>query len=185
MATERWPNVATIMKAQQALERGDYVALTRRSNSRGTGLPRVVAFFGLSLPIARTASHGLREHGATIQWATRRETFGPSGMRDEVVAKRAKQMRAINQRKRQLRTCRRGHRWTVENTVTYPSKPGVRYCRACQQVREGRRRWVASVERPRLASLKQAMLDAHPDRGGTSLKFMDARRRYLRALKVA
>jgi hypothetical protein len=45
---------------------------------------------------------------------------------------------------------------------------------------QGRTAWRA-LQRAQVARLRQAMLNAHPDRGGTTAKFLKARQAYLRA----
>ena len=85
--------------------------------------------------------------------------------------------------------CKRGHKLTDANVYLWgPNRRGymVRFCRACTRIRLGRfrqrrthREW-ASIE---LASLKAAMLAAHPDRGGTPSAFIRARAAYERFLR--
>lgn len=89
-------------------------------------------------------------------------------------------------RQRFAKTCGRGHRWTAENTYHSVRKTGpqagqyVRICKACQQMAEGQRRWRRVVV-AKLDRLRVAMLNAHPDRGGSSAQFLKARRQYLAA----
>ena len=41
------------------------------------------------------------------------------------------------------------------------------------------------VRAPAIKDLRRAMIDAHPDRGGTAEQFIEARRRYETALRAA
>jgi hypothetical protein len=50
---------------------------------------------------------------------------------------------------------------------------------------EGERAEQAAREAPRIKELRRAMADAHPDRGGAAEQFMEARRRYETALRLA
>jgi len=43
---------------------------------------------------------------------------------------------AINAKKR---FCKRGHEFTIENTIRVPSRPGIRQCRICENFRDRRR----------------------------------------------
>jgi hypothetical protein len=43
----------------------------------------------------------------------------------------------------------------------------------------------AARQAPRINELRRAMADAHPDRGGAAEQFMEARRRYQTALRLA
>jgi hypothetical protein len=109
--------------------------------------------------------------------ARRREQWGPSLCSPAgVAAKRAANARQA--RRPRVTQCKHGHRYSDSNT--YRNTQGKRCCRACRTLRRHRARWAALQARTR-ARLKAKMLAAHPDRGGTSARFIRARQRYLAA----
>lgn len=129
------------------------------------------------------------DKGHRRAWITRREQYGASGLS----ARGVSQIAALNRRRRVrgygLKThCKRGHAFTDANTLV---SAGVRYCRACKALRErGRPLWVAVAgARVSLAAhdayylrerqrLRDVMVAAHPDKGGTSKRFLAARAAY-------
>jgi hypothetical protein len=121
--------------------------------------------------------HGLTPHGiaALKAWATRRAKHGARGLSAEGLQRVRESVKRTHATMTARRLCKRGHRYPI----------GRRECRACRQINEGRKRWARRVLRPRLAKLKSAMLNAHPDKGGSMGRFHLARQRYLSALKKA
>ena len=115
--------------------------------------------------------------GARAMWARRRTQYGPNGLTAEGAAALRKNGAWLPHGR--ATHCIRGHKYTVANTAR--AGDGKQRCRACQTLRRHRRRW-ADHQAGKLARLKAAMLRAHPDRGGTHLAFIHARRRYLASL---
>ena len=124
------------------------------------------------------APYGKTPHqvGALAMWARRRDVYGPSGfspsglhqMRlNKVAADLATAKRARSKR------CHLGHLY-ASGTLRHNR------CNSCQRLRYHAKR-IAAIETQRLASLKTAMVQAHPDRGGSTVKFLKARALYMRA----
>lgn len=122
-----------------------------------------------------------RRDGALRMWARRREHFGPAGFRSaalEGMRESAKMRLAAQGHPNAKKThCPRGHKFTAANT--YRTGTGSRTCRACLVLRDERRKHAKRAQ-PRAARLFALMLRAHPDRGGTADRFINARQRYLR-----
>ena len=125
--------------------------------------------------------HGLtpRQLGARISWAKRREKYGQNGLTADGLRRLQASTRRNGLALRQER-CHRGHKLSGDNVCVWR---GGRKCKSCCRIWYGQRRqrrthqaW-ASAEARRL---KQAMLAAHPDRGGTSAAFVRARHAYER-----
>jgi hypothetical protein len=122
-----------------------------------------------------------------VAWARRREQFGPTGcsaaavdrLRDAARARLARQGHP-NAKKTH---CPRGHKYTAANIYRSAQNRG-RQCRACVTLRDHRRKHQKLVA-AHVRRLRVAMFAAHPDRGGTSAKFIQARRRYLEAARAA
>jgi hypothetical protein len=75
-----------------------------------------------------------------------------------------------------------GHRTGSAGRLFYASRQAAEsdLCR-----RERERAGRSAPRAPRVNELRRAMLDAHPDRGGTADQFIQARRRYQTALRQA
>ena len=151
----RWPAASTIRAAAAAMAAGNTLALSSRQ------LRYVSEFFGLALlprPVGVTA----RQWAARQNWVHRRESFGPSGFSrsgEHSLKLNLVQARIMKRRRPKSRHCRRGHLWTSANTRV--TKKG-RTCRACEQIARGlriRKRVVARGLEPRLADLRQRMID--------------------------
>ena len=130
-----------------------------------------------------------RQIGAKKMWAARKEKYGPSGLRD-----REKYCEHLRQRPRNTKThCKYGHLLVGDNLYLRQRELRVeRICRRCAERRhkkiQERPEWVivdnckVSIEThdsfalTRFAQLRSAMIYAHPDKGGTSHKFIKARK---------
>lgn len=150
----RWPSVSTIRAAAAALASGQSLALASRK------LRYVSEFFGLSLP-PRPADVTARQWAARQNWIRRREVFGETGFSKEgelALKLNLVQAAIVKQRRPKARHCRRGHRWTAENTRMTARG---RSCRACEQIMRGKRRFQRLAERQvaeRLAELRRDMI---------------------------
>lgn len=161
----RWPSMSTIRAAAAAVAAGDSLALASRK------LRYVSAFFGLSLP-PKPAELTPRQWAARQNWVRRREVFGETGFSKEgelALKLNLVQASIVKQRKPRSRHCRRGHRWTLDNTRMTTRG---RSCRACEQIIRGQRRIKQVMKRQvadRLASLRRDMIavgikaQRHPD----------------------
>jgi hypothetical protein len=129
---------------------------------------------GLDGPALTVAGQSLLSVRLRQAWAVRKQKW-PSGISSEALA-RARTRRRLDSKL--ARTCRRGHRWTGANTIIRAG--GSRLCRACLTLRSHRARWTKHHRR-KIEALRQAMLDAHPDKGGTAARFREARRRWVKA----
>ena len=177
----RWPSVSTIRAAAAALASGDTLTLASRK------LRYVSAFFGLSLP-PRPADVTARQWAARQNWVRRREVFGATGFSKEgefALKLNLVQAAIVKQRKPKARQCRRGHRWTAENTRLTTRG---RSCRACEQIVRGQRRQKLIVERQsaeRLASLRRDMIavgikaQRHPESSYWRDRYVAIRERWL------
>lgn len=109
-------------------------------------------------------------------WKLRKEKFGPSGGMGSGAHWKPRKTRQKNTH------CKRGHRFTDKN-VTIRSvknkKTGKYYiqrsCIECRKLYNAARR--TSTQATDYAKLRQAMIDAHPDKGGSSAKFIAAKQR--------
>ena len=150
----RWPSASTIRAAADALALGDSLALASRK------LRYVSAFFGLSLP-PRPADVTARQWAARQNWVRRREVFGETGFSKEgelALKLNLVQAAIMKQRRPKPRHCRRGHRWTAQNTRMTTRG---RSCRACELIVRGQRRHRRLVERQaaeQLAALRRDMI---------------------------
>lgn len=129
-----------------------------------------------------------RSTAGVLRWIRRFEKFGPSGFSATAIAK----MRRLNAKRAgrpMLTQCRKaGH-------LLPPAGTKYRGCVECRRLRFGARPWwidVAGVRinlkahdryyRRTIAKSRARMLSAHPDKGGTTAKFIEARKRYERTL---
>jgi len=111
-------------------------------------------------------------------------------------------------RKPRSTQCKRGHAFTRQNTSYAWSKRGTRIqvCRACRRLNWHRRRgrdvrpaWALPTSQPTARvsiaahdrfhlrewrKLRDAMIAVHPDRGGTSAQFVQARRAFERFMSA-
>lgn len=127
MRGQRWPDATSIRLAQEAIERGDTLALGSRR------LRYTAEFFGLALPPV-DASLTPRQRAAHWNWTQRRERLGPSGFSPQGRhALRLNLVSAAIAKKRipLSKTCSRGHKWTTE-TTRMTSKG--RSCRLCEKL---------------------------------------------------
>lgn len=133
---------------------------------------------------------------ARVHQAERLTKYGPTGRSaDGLAAARACariHFGARHARLRQMTACKRGHPFTPENT--YRDAKGCRACRTCvraakRRYRTGRPDWIERdggvrisiaahdrFYRLRHQQLRARMIAAHPDKGGTSAKFIAARK---------
>jgi hypothetical protein len=152
---KRWPNADTIRAAQEAVERGDSLALQSRR------LRYVTEFFGLTVAM-RPADVTPRQWAARWNWAQRRERLGPSGFSPQ--GQHALRLNlvsaAIAKRRIPLsKTCRRGHKWTAQTTRM--TRKG-RSCLLCETLvraerARSRREWIGRKEQ--IAAARAYMLD--------------------------
>ncbi len=150
----RWPSAATIRAAAEALASGDTLALA------GRRLQYVSQFFGLSL-LPRPADVTPRQWAARQNWVRRRLIFGANGFSPEgehALRLNLVQAAIVKQRAPKSTHCRRGHRWTTENTrVTAKG----RSCRACEQLvraERARRKLAARKATTVLADIRERMI---------------------------
>jgi len=129
---------------------------------------------GLDGPALMVVGQSLLSVRLRQAWALRKQKW-PSGI-SAAALDRARTRRRL--RSKQVRTCRRGHRWTDANTIVRAG--GSRLCRACLTLRAHHARWTKHHRR-KVEALRQAMLAAHPDKGGTAARFREARRRWVKA----
>lgn len=129
-------------------------------------------------------------------WATKRARYGGRGVTAETSAKYRENMRRQLAKGHYLQRrthCKYGHPWTAANTKV--RRDGSRACRTCLGMRHrGRPSWVTvdgcrisivAHDRfffRRLAALRAALIASHPDKGGTSARFIAAQRRLQRFL---
>lgn len=129
----------------------------------------------------------MRQIAARKAWATRRDRYGASGMAPETCARmsaaaRQRVLTKGNQHSKKPK-CRHGH--SLTDAYQYVRHGRVqRQCRLCVQLCSIRRR-TARRQRVHLAALRQAMILAHPDHGGTARKFREAYRAYQQAKAAA
>jgi predicted Fe-S protein YdhL (DUF1289 family) len=117
-----------------------------------------------------------------VSWAVRRDRYGPTGLSPDGTARLSAAMKA-RPCPDPLQWCRHGHRYTDANTYHHPN--GRRSCKACRTLRRHRARWdrlQLAKQQATQQALRQAMVRAHPDTGGTHHQFLLARRRYERAV---
>jgi hypothetical protein len=164
--TKRWPLASTIQRVRQRLERGDPL--------NTVDLEYVAVFFGIAAPLPVPA--GLTRGQASMIAARARR--GKAWTNKPVSAATLANLKRATKKS----TCRRGHRFTAENT--YHSKHGWRGCKACSRLKYGRKVWRGLMAK-KIERARQAMLNAHPDRGGTSAKFREARLRWLTLKRAA
>ena len=138
------------------------------------------------VPIGLTVA----QYAAHRAWATRRSRYGPVGLTDEgrrrlAVATKRRLQRDGHHGSRKTH-CKRGHLFSAANTRLYR---GRRTCRACERLRNADRpAWCVAAGvrisilahdrfyRKEMARLRRRMCDEHPDRGGTTQRFMAARK---------
>jgi hypothetical protein len=129
------------------------------------------------------------DKGHQRAWITRRARYGKSGYTPQGLASVTTQfaVAALQGNANAQKThCKRGHPFTPQNTLRTTQG---RVCRACKALRErGRPTWVDhqgvrvsiaahdTFYRARHAQLRQAMVVAHPDAGGTAKRFIAARK---------
>jgi hypothetical protein len=97
---------------------------------------------------------GVHQYAAIRGWALRRERYGKSG--------------GSTGRPRRGRHCRRGHTMTAENSRQ--RSDGYVDCVACRTLSKHRNR--------RLRAMRQMVVNAHPDRGGSASRFVRVLKRY-------
>jgi hypothetical protein len=121
-------------------------------------------------------------------WATKRERYGPSGTSPELSRRLAEALRQQpwHWERAHQTLCQRGH------VILGRAPDGRRYCTECIKLRRrgGRPEWVQHGEvrisiaahdayyLRTLSILRHRMLAAHPDKGGTTKRFIDARKRH-------
>jgi hypothetical protein len=96
-----------------------------------------------------------RQAAAKTRWALRREKFGPSGVRPEIVARlreeaRLRILRNGNQHSGKTHCCR-GHKYQPGSY--YVGKRGNRQCKACMLIHVGQKRWRTAAEKKRAAAV--------------------------------
>lgn len=151
----RWPCAQKIRAVAEALERGDSLALA------GRRLAYVTEFFGLPTP-PRPADATPRQWAARNNWARRRETFGKSGFSAEgTLALRLNLVQAaiVKARTPKRSHCRRGHKWTVENTRQTPKGRSCRACEVVVRAEKNRRRSEWLDRKAAIAEARQQMLE--------------------------
>lgn len=129
-----------------------------------------------------------RQIAARLIVAKRLERFGPSQQSAEGLERRRRAIAA-----RRAVRCRRGHSFTPENIYI---DGGRRRCKTCVLERQRQRPlWAASGQarisiaahdafyRRQHTQLRDAMIAAHPDKGGTPRAFIAARRALDRFVK--
>lgn len=123
-------------------------------------------------------------------WATRRQRYGDTGVPEVTRAQFAAALTGRRIAARPGNECRHGHPLVGSNVLLNHGTIRCRTCRRASQRRETRPAWItvaggrisldahdAAVQRE-LGRLKAALLAAHPDKGGTSAKFVAAKRAY-------
>lgn len=128
--------------------------------------------------------------GAMKAWATKRKRYGENGIPDTKRFSEQMRRRSAKQRKTH---CKYGHLLLGDNIrIRRRGNRSERVCRLCNNRRSrgprNRPEWVVvsgcrvSIEAhdsftlAQFFKLHKAMLDAHPDKGGTSNKFIKARK---------
>jgi hypothetical protein len=136
---------------------------------------------------ARPHTEGVMRSGPNqVVWAVRRARYGPKGLSPAGREKVAASCRLVAHGLRQRTHCRRGHPFSAANTRWVR---GQRTCRTCRNLaRRLRPSWVAveggrlsivahdQFYRRRRAELRSILIAAHPDKGGTPAKFIQAKR---------
>jgi len=132
-----------------------------------------------------------RTTAAKRAWVTRRERYGDNGFTDDGVERQRQSIARLSVVQRTQTHCKRGHAFTQANTYVFRRANGStsRICRACVAERQrGRPTWIErhgvrisllahdQFYLRELRRLTEAMIAAHPDKGGTSRKFIDARK---------
>ncbi len=141
--------------------------------------------------------HGVdrRKLAAIRTWATRRSRYGSAGMSAEALARIRENGRrcirfATRVKQRLSPTCRRGHSLSGSNLRIYGFVQRIkgrvyvsrkRHCLACEKLRSSnfRPEVVALHDKYYLSTyrrLREQMIAAHPDKGGTSRRFDRARK---------
>ena len=75
-----------------------------------------------------------------------------------------------------------GHRHRPAGRLFFATREAAEADLRCGERQRAER---GSVRAPAIKDLRRAMIDAHPDRGGTAEQFIQAHRRYQRALRAA
>lgn len=158
----------------------------------------------LTCKAARQRRHRAANNGAAIvpaglsvmqaaahrAWATRRQRYGDVGVPAATRAQFAAALTGQRIAARPRNECRKGHPLVGENVLLNDGRVRCRICRRASQRRQTRPLWVtvhggrisleahdATVQRE-LGRLKAALVAAHPDKGGTSSRFIAAKRAY-------
>jgi hypothetical protein len=126
-------------------------------------------------------------------WAGQRAIHGDKGYSQTTLDKIKQRLRKVHAAARIRTHCAKGHAFTVKNV--WLDKRNNRHCKICKNLRHGGRpRWI-EVDGVRTSieahdkyfftvrkKLYKAMADVHPDKGGTSRKFREAKKVFDRFL---
>lgn len=117
--------------------------------------------------------HGLTPHqyGGIRTWAKRRDKFGPTGFTPEGLREMTRHLIGQNDRRKKSlhrRRCVRGHRY---------DDPVKRRCNACARLRYHQEKATA-VKAAARARARRALVEAHPDHGGSKSAWAHALRQY-------
>ena len=150
----RWPSAATIRAAAAALASGQTLALA------GRRLHYVSQFFGLSL-LPRPADVTPRQWAARQNWIRRRKVFGANGFSpkgEHALRLNLVQAAIVKQRAPKSMHCRRGHRWTIENTRVTAKGRSCRTCERLVRAERARRKIAAKKAVTVLADVRERMI---------------------------
>jgi hypothetical protein len=150
----RWPSPATIRAAAAALASGETLALA------GRRLQYVSQFFGLSL-LPRPADVTPRQWAARQNWIRRRTIFGANGFSakgEHALRLNLVQAAIVKQRAPKSTHCRRGHRWTTENTRVTAKGRSCRTCERLVRAERVRRKLAARKAVTVLADVREQMI---------------------------
>ena len=150
----RWPSAATIRAAAAALASGQTLALA------GRRLHYVSQFFGLSL-LPRPVDVTPRQWAARQNWIRRRKVFGANGFSakgEHALRLNLVQAAIVKQRAPKSTQCRRGHRWTIENTRVTAKGRSCRTCERLVRAERVRRKIAAKKSVTVLADVRERMI---------------------------
>lgn len=135
----------------------------------------------------------MHQIGAERMWARRRDAGGISQQHSDKLRQALNERYARDGAYQLKRThCKRGHEWNTHNTRWASGRNGrkKRVCLRCKAlVERGRPDWITK-DKVRISikahdewftkeheRLRQEMMQAHPDKGGAHVKFINARKR--------